>query len=768
MKQIVIVAFAILSFVYGLAAHYSFHRSRKDKEGLTVALVFGSFSIWALFTAASLGSVLHEDALMWRKLGALGWGTMYSLMLQHVLQATGRGHLLKHRRTLFMIYLPAAVNLFLFLLYTPVADAQFKLVQLDGMWLNIFTDTAENWYYTVYILVFSAISLGILLHWHRNSTNRTQKRRARLLMYAQLLMLTFSILVHTAVQALLFGMLFVQVLIFIMSIFTLIFLTSLNRYVALDRDRVREEDALGQVLTRKARRQTYHIGGMVLFLLSYLTFFSATLPVELIIFAPTWLGNVLISLLLMAAAQLVYSLDRIQLKSSLQEALLFLVFTVVDIFLFVTYRENGAVTVWAAIILLIVPATVFNSIRLFVVVSIVHLLLLLGSALFSPRLEATIALDDHVWRVVITGTAMAFAFVINRIYRERLVENEEFALLQKAVSEMAMKLSEGGLPQYQERTAAAFEVASRFLSPDVLIPLESQDAYASSLARGVQPLPPILAQDKRFPDGELLFLMAEMQDSVALHEHCIRVTDLPDEAAEIRARLLADGFRSLTFVPLRTNDRQRALLLLSRNNQLVDRQFSHQHEFISTFASILTGFVERLRSEAALEYLAYYDTLTGLLKRERFIQLAEHSLKIKKNAHLVCGLVFFDLNDFKLINDIAGHKAGDEALAAVASLLLSQAAPEDFIGRYGGDEFMVFLRRETKVQIQKAAAAYQKALGTMFTSFGHSFEISASMGIATGQCGQSNLAEMIHRADQSMYQDKQQRKGPQGDIHENT
>lgn len=491
MKQIVIVAFAILSFVYGLAAHYSFHRSRKDKEGLTVALVFGSFSIWALFTAASLGSVLHEDALMWRKLGALGWGTMYSLMLQHVLQATGRGHLLKHRRTLFMIYLPAAVNLFLFLLYTPVADAQFKLVQLDGMWLNIFTDTAENWYYTVYILVFSAISLGILLHWHRNCTNRTQKRRARLLMYAQLLMLTFSILVHTAVQALLFGMLFVQVLIFIMSIFTLIFLTSLNRYVALDRDRVREEDALGQVLTRKARRQTYHIGGMVLFLLSYLTFFSATLPVELIIFAPTWLGNVLISLLLMAAAQLVYSLDRIQLKSSLQEALLFLVFTVVDIFLFVTYREIGAVTVWAAIILLIVPATVFNSIRLFVVVSIVHLLLLLGSALFSPRLEATIALDDHVWRVVITGTAMAFAFVINRIYRERLVENEEFALLQKAVSEMAMKLSEGGLPQYQERTAAAFEVASRFLAPDVLIPLESQDAYASSLARGVQPLPPI-------------------------------------------------------------------------------------------------------------------------------------------------------------------------------------------------------------------------------------------------------------------------------------
>lgn len=756
MKQIVIAAFAILSFVYGLAAHFSFHRNPKNREGLSVALVFGSFGIWALFTTASLGSTQVETALMWRKLGALGWGTMYSLMLQHVLQATGRGHLLQRRRNLFLIYAPAAVNLMLFLLYTPVADAQFKLVELEGMWLNVFTDTAENWYYTGYILVFSAISLGFLLHWHRNSTDRTKKRRARLLIYAQVLMLTFSILMHTALQALLFGLLFLQALIFIMSIFTLILLISLNRYVALERDRVREEDVSGQVLTGKARRQTYHIGGMVLFLLSYLTFFSATLPVELVIFAPTQLGNLGISLLLMAAAQLVYSLDRIQLKSSLQEGLLFLVFMVVDIFLFVTYRENGAVTVWAAIILLIVPATVFNSSRLFVLVGAVHILLLIGSAVYSPQIKVTINLDDHVWRVVIMGAAMAFAYVINRIYRERLVENEEFALLQKAVSEMAMKLSEGGLPQYQERIASAFDVASRFLAPDLIIPLESQEPYDSSLARGVQPLPPIRVQgQQQVPSQELLFLMSEMQDSISSREHCILVKDLPDEAGEARARLLAEGFTTLTFVPLRTHDRQRALLLLNRNNQLMDRQFSHQHEFVSTFASILTGFVERLRSEAALEYLAYYDTMTGLLKRERFIQLAENALKKKENAHLECGLVFFDLNDFKLINDIAGHKAGDEALVAVSSLLLSQAAPEDLIGRYGGDEFMVFLRRETRVQILKAASAYKRGLRTMFTSFGHSFEITASMGVATGQCGQISLAEMIHQADQAMYQDKQ-------------
>ena len=64
MKQLMITAFAILSLVYGLASHFSFHSSRKDRERMTVALVFGSFSIWALTTAASLGTTLVEKTLM--------------------------------------------------------------------------------------------------------------------------------------------------------------------------------------------------------------------------------------------------------------------------------------------------------------------------------------------------------------------------------------------------------------------------------------------------------------------------------------------------------------------------------------------------------------------------------------------------------------------------------------------------------------------------------------------------------------------------------
>jgi diguanylate cyclase (GGDEF)-like protein/PAS domain S-box-containing protein len=167
--------------------------------------------------------------------------------------------------------------------------------------------------------------------------------------------------------------------------------------------------------------------------------------------------------------------------------------------------------------------------------------------------------------------------------------------------------------------------------------------------------------------------------------------------------------------------------------------------------------------EAQLQHNAFHDALTGLANRALFTDRLGHTLSRTDRGGAPVAVLFVDLDDFKAVNDGAGHAAGDELLVAVAERLRTVLRPGDTIARLGGDEFAVLV--EDAADRRHAEAAADRLLEALAAPFpagdrqGEQLRISASVGIALGEAGRTDAAELLRHADVAMYAAKEAGKG---------
>ncbi|MDQ2791584.1 MAG: GGDEF domain-containing protein, partial [Actinomycetota bacterium] len=105
----------------------------------------------------------------------------------------------------------------------------------------------------------------------------------------------------------------------------------------------------------------------------------------------------------------------------------------------------------------------------------------------------------------------------------------------------------------------------------------------------------------------------------------------------------------------------------------------------------LAALLHRSSLVKALHQRSRTDTKTGLLSHPAWVEHAETAIAVARAKRTPFSVMFCDLDHFKAINDTHGHLVGDEVLAAVADCLRSQLRDHDGIGRFGGEEFVVFL-----------------------------------------------------------------------------
>ena len=146
---------------------------------------------------------------------------------------------------------------------------------------------------------------------------------------------------------------------------------------------------------------------------------------------------------------------------------------------------------------------------------------------------------------------------------------------------------------------------------------------------------------------------------------------------------------------------------------------------------LLEDVTERRNAEARITHLARYDELTGLPNRVNFRDEIEHLLAAPHGTGQMSALLFIDLDQFKQVNDTLGHPCGDQLLCAVADRLRAMLRPEDFVARFGGDEFVVF-QQNIKSPDEAAALARRIVdhLSERYKIDNHLVEIGASIGIA--------------------------------------
>ena len=195
------------------------------------------------------------------------------------------------------------------------------------------------------------------------------------------------------------------------------------------------------------------------------------------------------------------------------------------------------------------------------------------------------------------------------------------------------------------------------------------------------------------------------------------------------------------------------------------RKLSHQRNIFMLILSIMllailagmsTLLVKNLKLSKRLKVMANHDGLTGIFNRRYFMeQSAVQIERALRGGGGDCFVAIYDLDNFKLVNDIYGHLAGDKVLRDIAQRVKKIIRPYDLFGRYGGEEFIIFMPGIDKEGAVAAAERIRKEICREPVEFeDKQLSVSASFGVACA-APKNDLHKAVEYADEALYQAKE-------------
>lgn len=232
--------------------------------------------------------------------------------------------------------------------------------------------------------------------------------------------------------------------------------------------------------------------------------------------------------------------------------------------------------------------------------------------------------------------------------------------------------------------------------------------------------------------------------------------------------LIAEGMRSSLTCPLSAQGKPVGFLFFTSMEKNT-YQDVHQNIFLH-IAGQISILVEKSRlyqqlyelnqklllAQRTLEYQATHDALTGIYNRGAITEHLEAQIARAKRLNQPLGVVVLDVDHFKRFNDTYGHVAGDTVLKAVAAKMKECLREYDYIGRYGGEEFLVVLGDSDYEMAVKAAERLNLAVRNDAVVFGDKqLAVTISAGVAVAEnCTGLNSDKIISAADQELYKAK--------------
>ena len=172
---------------------------------------------------------------------------------------------------------------------------------------------------------------------------------------------------------------------------------------------------------------------------------------------------------------------------------------------------------------------------------------------------------------------------------------------------------------------------------------------------------------------------------------------------------------------------------------------------------VLRDLAVSVEQELSALQMATMDELTNITNRRGFLMLAEQSISFAKRHSIPVTLIFLDLDQFKVINDIYGHAEGDKALITFADVMKNSCRDSDVFARIGGDEFVVLLSNTDIKSAEEFISRFSDALIKLSSKSNSEYDISFSSGIVLFDANKhQSIEQLVAEGDDLMFKQKKQ------------
>lgn len=725
---------------------YSLHIDRYKKINkiffaLCIALFIWSFAFSIAISAQNVGS-----ALAWRRIAACGWGSFFCIFFHFSIVLTGKERVLKNRWILMLLYLPAAVIIFIFAVPNGILAAPFNMIHTFNGWINVASYNVWDWLFNVYYISYTIGSLFMVWRW----IGRSPAIKDKSLMYAAVILFAVTLILGTLTD-IFFNAFFLIMLPQIGPLIMIVPLTAFFLFIRHSGLLPAPLDDEELILGDEDRMGIYNLMSV------------ACVAAGLLNYVAQYLVNnfrdltsvILCSFFFIAVGGMIQIVHRSGASEVFKQN--FNIATGALLIPIVTLRfpENAGVTVWATAFIMIIISMVFSKRDMLIAVAISSITTQVIVWRLSPNSLQVVGADNYIVRIGTLLVGIWIAYYINKAYVAKLAENQDQIRLRSLIADISTDFVSANQQNINRKIRLAMEKVGLYFNINrIHIFLIDQDENVlnckyewcgENIGGAIKKL-------QKIPAETLPWLMKNIRT-----ERMIAIPNaenLPEEAVVERELLQMQNAQALLIFPIDGGGTILGFLAV----QAIQRKSRWKEDHIDLFmifANILADTLSRLEAEKAIQHMAFYDNLTKLPNRLLFNESVKQAIHLAKRTGTGFAIMFLDLDAFKDVNDTFGHDGGDELLVMSAERLSKLLRESDTISRFGGDEFLLLINELTEPEyMELVAEKIVAAFARPFLLKDREISITASIGIANYPMDGTDAETLIKNADIAMYNAK--------------
>lgn len=708
-----------------------------------------SLCIWAIGFSMAIDAANLDICMFWRRISAIGWGSMYSILLHFCLVFSKKDKLLKKWWTYMLIYAPTVITIYVFAISNNMALHQYNFIKTSLGWTNVSVSNGWDWFFNIYYAGYMLGGLGFVWHFGRYSKSDLIKRQVKLIILSFFLAFLLGTITDIICNSI-YSVQIPQIAPIIILLPNFVIYYSIIRYGLMKSKQV----IRAEVILNKANRSKIYTNISVTLVAVSGICYIMQCWLSKDFFQPLYTSGFILLL-----GIIVHLLKTIKVADYTMDILLIGIVSIAIPSCTLIFIQYGSATVWAFPFLFIIISLLFNKPIVLASVAISTISTQILVWILKPEVQISINKLDYIGRIGIIGFSVWLAFYVNNIYIKRLSQNTDQLNLQRFISEISSDFINVNKSNIDEKMNWVTRILGKLFSIDqiniLLFDLDhSTIKYTNIWDVGAKSTKENYRHHVNKEDISWLVNNLISNEAIYIPD----VDNLPEAALGVKNEFKQRQVNSLMAMPLSENENTIKVLEFAYINRVKEWP-DEEYRVLKIIANIFADALSKVEAENGMTFMAYHDHLTGLPNRRLFNDRLNQAIALAKRTEKLIGIVFIDLDSFKTINDTLGHEGGDALLKAVSEKLQKAVRESDTVSRFGGDEFLIMINNlSSDKDIITIVEKIMSILDQPFSIEGQQFNLTTSAGIAMYPFDGTNTESLIRNADISMYKAKEKGK----------